>query len=85
MIGGTVALSIFFNQWLVGWPIWAWPVAGVAAEIAVIISSLTDKGELQKVMESLFREKYSTGGFRDRACGGRSMKPKSIGGASKRS
>ena len=30
-------------------------------------SSLTDKAEQQKVVESLFREKYSTAGIRDRA------------------
>lgn len=66
VIGGTVLLSVFFNQWLPGWPIWAWPAAGLVAEAAVIISSLTDKGELEKVMESLFREKYNTAGIRDR-------------------
>ncbi|MDQ1300628.1 MAG: hypothetical protein QG637_547 [Chloroflexota bacterium] len=66
VIGGTVLLSVFFDQWLPGWPVWAWPVAGLVAEAAVIISSLTDKGEMQKVMESLFREKYNAGGLRDR-------------------
>lgn len=66
VIGGTVLLSVFFNQWLPGWPVWAWPAAGLIAEAAVIISSLTDKGELEKVMESLFREKYNTAGIRDR-------------------
>jgi len=66
VIGGTVLLSVFFDQWLPGWPVWAWPAAGLVAEAAVIISSLTDKGEMQKVMESLFREKYNTGGIRDR-------------------
>jgi len=66
VIGGTVLLSVFFDQWLPGWPVWAWPVAGLVAEAAVIVSSLTDKGEMQKVMESLFREKYNTSGLHDR-------------------
>lgn len=66
VIGGTVLLSVFFNQWLPGWPIWAWPAAGLVAEAAVIISSLTDKSEMQKVMETLFRERYNTAGIRDR-------------------
>jgi hypothetical protein len=66
VIGTTVLASVFFNQWLPGWPVWAWPVAGLVAEVAVVITSLTDKGEMQKVMESLFREKYNTGGIRDR-------------------
>lgn len=66
VIAGTVILSVFFNQWLPGWPVWAWPLGGLIAEIAVIVSSLTDKGEMEKVMESLFREKYNTNGIRDR-------------------
>jgi len=66
VIGGAVLLSVFFNQPFPGWPLWAWPVVGLAAEIAVVVSSLTDKAELAKVMESLFREKYSTAGIRDR-------------------
>jgi hypothetical protein len=66
VIGGTVLVSIFFNQWLPGWPVWAWPLVGLVAEAAVIISSLTDKSEMQKVMETLFREKYTTAGIRDR-------------------
>ncbi len=66
VIGGALLLSVFFNEWLPGWPVWAWPLIGVIAEAAVIISSLTDQSELEKVMESLFREKYSTAGIRDR-------------------
>lgn len=66
VIAGTVILSVFFNEWLPGWPVWAWPLGGLIAEIAVIVSSLTDKGEMEKVMESLFREKYNTSGIRDR-------------------
>jgi hypothetical protein len=66
VIGGAVLLSVFFSEWLPGWPVWAWPVVGLVAEAAVIVSSLTDKSEMQKVMETLFREKYSTAGLRDR-------------------
>ncbi len=66
VIAGTILLSVFFNQPFAGWPWWAWPAAGLVSEVAVIVSSLTDKAELQKVMESLFREKYSTAGIRDR-------------------
>jgi hypothetical protein len=67
VIAGTILLSVFFNQPFPGWPIWVWPAVGLISEIAVIVSSLTDKAELQKVMESLFREKYTTAGIRDRA------------------
>ncbi len=41
--------------------VWAWPALGVAGEIAIVVSSLTDKGEQQRVVESLFREKYNVG------------------------
>jgi hypothetical protein len=66
MVGGTVLASVFLPN-VVPWiPWWAWPIVGVIGEAAVIVSSLTDKGEQQKVVESLFREKYSTTGIRDR-------------------
>lgn len=66
MVGGAILASVFLPN-LIGWiPWWAWPVLGVIGEAAIIWSSLTDKAEQQKVIESLFREKYSTAGFRDR-------------------
>jgi hypothetical protein len=66
MIAGTILLSVFVKPFP-GWPLWAWPLLGLIGEAAIVVSSLTDKGEMQKVMESLFREKYNTGGIRDRA------------------
>jgi hypothetical protein len=66
VIGGTVLASVFFNQWLPGWPVWAWPLAGIIAEVAVVITSLKDPDEMQKVMESIFRERYNAGGIRDK-------------------
>jgi hypothetical protein len=66
VIAGTILLTVFVKPFP-GWPLWAWPLLGLIGEAAVVISSLTDKGEMQKVMESLFREKYNTGGIRDRA------------------
>jgi len=65
VVGGTILLTVFVKPFP-GWPIWAWPLLGALGEAAVIISTLTDKGEIQKVMESLFREKYSFKGIRDR-------------------
>ncbi len=66
MVGGAILASVFMPN-IIGWiPWWAWSVVGVVGEAAVIWSSLTDKAEQQKVIESLFREKYSTAGFHDR-------------------
>jgi hypothetical protein len=64
VLAGTILLSVF-NPFSL-WPWWIWTALGVVAEAAVVISSLTDKGEMRKVMESLFREKYNTSGIRDR-------------------
>lgn len=64
VVAGTILLSVFNPLGL--WPWWVWAILGVVAEAAVVISSLTDRGEMRKVMESLFREKYNTGGIRDR-------------------
>lgn len=66
MVGGTILATVFLPD-LIGWmPWWAWPLMGIVGEAAIIWSSLTDKAEQQKVVESLFREKYSLAGIRDR-------------------
>lgn len=67
MIAGTVLLSVFLSRPFPWWPWWGWPVLGLIGEIAVVVSSLTDKAEQQKAVESLFRAKYNTGGLRDRS------------------
>jgi hypothetical protein len=64
VVAGTILLSVFNPLAL--WPWWIWTLLGVIGETAVVISSLTDKGEMRKVMESLFREKYNASGIRDR-------------------
>jgi hypothetical protein len=69
VLAGTILLSVF-NPFSL-WPWWVWTVLGVIGEAAVVISSLTDKGEMRKVMESLFREKYNTSGIRDRELRGK--------------
>ncbi len=65
MIGGAIFLSLFVHPFP-GWPVWAWPLIGIIGEAALVISSLTDQNERQRVVESLFREKYNTAGIRDR-------------------
>jgi CII-binding regulator of phage lambda lysogenization HflD len=69
VLAGTIILSVFNPLAL--WPWWVWTILGLAGEAAVVISSLTDKGEMRKVMESLFREKYNTSGIRDRELRGK--------------
>lgn len=66
MVGGAILATVFLPN-VIGWiPWWAWPLFGLVGEAAIIWSSLTDKAEQQKVMESLFKEKYNTSGIRDR-------------------
>lgn len=66
MVGGAILASVFLPNFIPWIPWWAWSALGVVGEAAVIWSSLTDKAEQQKVIESLFREKYNTTGFHDR-------------------
>jgi hypothetical protein len=66
MISGTLLLSVFLSHPFAGWPVWAWPVIGLIGEIAIVASSLTDQGERQRIIDSLFRAKYNTAGIRDR-------------------
>ncbi|MGQ9489198.1 MAG: hypothetical protein ACUVR4_00415 [Anaerolineae bacterium] len=66
IVGGTILATAFLPDFI-GWiPWWAWAVIGIVGEGAILWSSLTDKAEQQKVVESLFREKYSIAGIRDR-------------------
>jgi hypothetical protein len=67
MIGGAILATVFLPGLIPFIPWFIWPVLGVIGEAAVVSSSLTDKAEQQKVIESLFREKYSTDGIRDRS------------------
>lgn len=66
MVGGTILATVFLPDFISWIPWWAWPLIGIVGEAAIIWSSLTDKAEQQKVVESLFREKYNTAGIRDR-------------------
>jgi hypothetical protein len=67
MVGGTILATVFLPGLIPFIPWFIWPILGVIGEAAVISSSLTDKAEQQKVIESLFREKYSISGIRDRS------------------
>jgi hypothetical protein len=66
MIGGTILATVFLPELITWIPAFVWPVLGAMGEAAVIFSTLTDKAEQQKAIESMFREKYSTAGIRDR-------------------
>jgi len=66
MVSGAILAAVFLPN-VIGWiPWWTWPLIGLVGEAAIIWSSLTDKAEQQKVIESLFREKYSITGIRNR-------------------
>jgi hypothetical protein len=66
MVGGTILATVFLPAIIPFLPWFIWPVLGAIGEVAVVVSSLTDKAEQQKVIESLFREKYDFKGIRDR-------------------
>ncbi len=64
MISGAILLAVFVKPFA-GWPWWAWPALGLIGEIAIVASSLTDKNERQRIVEAMFREKYSVGDIHD--------------------
>ncbi len=66
MVGATILATVFLPGIIPFIPWFIWPLLGAIGEAAVIVSSLTDKAEQQKVIESLFREKYDFNGIRDR-------------------
>jgi hypothetical protein len=66
-ISGMILLSVFLPQPFFGWPWWGWLAIGVVGEAGIVLSSLTDVRERQRVVESLFRAEYNSGGLRDKA------------------
>ena len=51
MVGGTLLAPVFLPdaiQWI---PWFAWPILGLAGEVAIVFTSLTDKAEQKKVAE----------------------------------
>jgi hypothetical protein len=67
MVGGTLLATVFLPNVIPSIPWFVWPIVGVIGEVAIIVSTLTDKAEQQKAIETLFREKYSFSGIHDRA------------------
>ena len=67
MVGGTLLATVFMPNVIPWIPWFAWPIVGIIGEVAIIVSTLTDKAEQQKAIETLFREKYTFAGIRDRA------------------
>ncbi|HEX9115861.1 MAG TPA: hypothetical protein VGA61_07315 [Anaerolineae bacterium] len=70
IISGTILLAAFVRPFP-GWPWWAWVLLGLIGEIAVVISSLTDPGEQQRVIDAMFREKYNANGIADKSLRGK--------------
>ena len=66
VVAGAILATVFLPDAIPMIPWFIWPIAGIIGEVAIIISTLTDKGEQQKALDSLFREKYTFAGIRDR-------------------
>jgi hypothetical protein len=66
VVAGTILATVFLPDLIPAIPWFIWPIAGVIGEAGIIISTLTDKGEQQKAIDTLFREKYTFAGIRDR-------------------
>jgi hypothetical protein len=66
VVAGSILATVFLPNVIPAIPWFMWPIAGIIGEVAIIISTLTDKGEQQKALDMLFREKYTFAGIRDR-------------------
>jgi len=66
IVGGAILAAVFLPEAIPWIPWFAWPILGTVGEVAIIVSTLTDKAEQQKAIETLFREKYTFSGIRDR-------------------
>ncbi|MDF1513786.1 MAG: hypothetical protein P1S60_08260 [Anaerolineae bacterium] len=59
LMGGTLLLIYFLPRPLPGWPEWGWPVLGVLAVAAMVISTLTDNTSKAKVQMALYEERFN--------------------------
>jgi len=66
IVGGAILAAVFLPEAIPWIPWFAWPILGTVGEVAIIVSTLTDKAEQRKAIETLFREKYTFSGIRDR-------------------
>jgi hypothetical protein len=67
IVGGTILATILMPGLIPFIPWFIWPILGVIGEAVVVSSSLTDKAEQQKIIESLYREEINWSDIRDRA------------------
>lgn len=66
LVAGTILATVFLPDLIPAIPWFIWPIVGAIGEAGIIVSTLTDKGEQQKAIDALFREKYTVAGIRDR-------------------
>ena len=66
-MGGAILATLLMPGLIPFIPWFIWPILGVIGEAVVVSSSLTDKAEQQKIIESLYREEINWSDIRDRA------------------
>jgi DNA repair ATPase RecN len=59
VIGGTILLYYFLPRPLPGWPGWGWPVLGILAVAALVVSTLTDNQSKAKVQMALYEDRFN--------------------------
>jgi chromosome segregation ATPase len=58
VLAGTILLTVFLPRPFPWWPVWGWPLLGLAGLAAVVTSSLRDTEANARVLQELFREQF---------------------------
>lgn len=70
VLAGAILLAFFLPRplptLLPWWGGWTWLLLGGLAVAALVVSTLTDRQEVAKAVEELFRQEYNIAGLRDR-------------------
>ena len=67
VLAGTILLTALLPRPFPWWPVWGWPLLGLAGLVVLVYTSLTDVEANARVLSGLFREQFDPRKIRDQA------------------
>lgn len=64
LLAGTILLMAFVSHPFPWWPVWGWPVLGLAGIVAIFLSSLTSATANARLLLKTFQEQFDPRGIR---------------------
>ena len=67
VLAGTLLLTVLLPHPFPWWPVWGWPLLGLAGLAVLVYTSLTDAATNARVLAELFRQQFDARKVQDRA------------------